>query len=113
MSYPCPNCYEKFATYDKLRNHFRHSLNFCKEMEPLMKNIFIVRPDTIEKLQELMKNGDISLEALKVDLVTKLSENLAQVGLGKIDICIHIYPSNIFQINISTDKGCAKTARSG
>ena len=82
-------------------------------MEPLMKNIFIVRPDTIEKLQELMKNGDISLEALKVDLVTKLSENLAQVGLGKIDICIHIYPSNIFQINISTDKGCAQTDRSG
>ena len=112
-SYPCPNCFKEFDSYDKRRVHFRHPLNFCKEMEPLMKNIFIVRPDTIEKLQELMKNGDISLEALKVDLVTKLSENLAQVGLGKIDICIHIYPSNIFQINISTDKGCAKTARSG
>ena len=82
-------------------------------MEPLMKNIFIVRPDTIEKLQELMKDGKISLETLKVDLVTKLSQNLAQVGLGKTNIYIHIYSSNIFKINISTDKGCAKTARSG
>ena len=78
-----------------------------------MKNIFLVRPDTIEKLRELMKNGDVSLETLKVQLTTKLSENLAQVGLGKIDIYIYIYPSNIFQINISTDKGCAKTALSG
>ena len=82
-------------------------------MEPLMKNIFIVRPDTIEKLQELMKDGKISLETLKVDLVTKLSQNLAQVGLGKTNIYIHIYSSNIFKINISTDKGCAKTDRSG
>ena len=78
-SYPCPNCYKEFDSYDKRRVHFRHPLNFCEVMEPLIKNIFLVRPENIEKLRELMKEGDVSLETLKVKLTMKLSENKAQV----------------------------------
>jgi hypothetical protein len=50
-------------------------------MERLMKNILRFKPDTIEKLRDLLEDEDIGLEPLKERSTEKLSELKAQVKL--------------------------------
>jgi hypothetical protein len=51
-------------------------------MERLIKNILLVKPNTIEKVQELQKDApDVTLEELKARITVKLSELKPQVKI--------------------------------
>ena len=82
--YSCVGCDRKFDTYEKYRRHFKNLYRYCIPMERLMKNILRFKPDTIEKLRDLLEDEDVGLESLEERLVEKLSELKEQVKL-----CIH------------------------
>ena len=50
-------------------------------MRRLIKNVLRFKPDTIEKLRELLKDEDVELEPLKDQLTKKLSDLKAEVKL--------------------------------
>jgi hypothetical protein len=50
-------------------------------MKRLTKNVLRFKPDTIEKLRELMTDEDVGLEPLKDHLTKKLSDLKAEVKL--------------------------------
>ena len=50
-------------------------------MKRLIKNILRFKPDTIEKLRDLLMDEDVELEPLKERLTKKLSDFKAEVKL--------------------------------
>ena len=74
----CRICSYEFDTRAKVRYHIKR---ICNPMERLMKNILRFKPDTIEKLRDLLMDEDVGLEPLKERLTKKLSDFKAEVKL--------------------------------
>ena len=74
----CSICSLEFETRAKVRYHLQ---TFCIPMRRLIKNILRFKPDTIEKLRDLLTDEDVGLEPLKDQLTKKLSDLKAEVKL--------------------------------